>query len=148
MSTATVHCARCDRNGFATPDALAEHLRDKRDGHAYDAQRAQREAAATFVTTVLPAPDPTAQHVCPKCETVIPCLAKAAAQLDAQAARLKMIAASMRQRDAGTLGKWKRRNQDWTAEEAARLVAQGMSYRAVGRELNAKGDTIKRAVEG
>lgn len=135
-------CSRCPATGFSSESQLAAHFSEH---HSMALREARRQATVAWREAGIFTESPEASHLC-ECGRTVACAYQTASLLKHQAASLRMIAAKIEEREAGTLNHGKRKNQEWTTEDAIKLVAQGMSYSAVGRLLNANRETIKRAV--
>jgi hypothetical protein len=165
---ATIQCERCDRNGFQTPEELRRHLTDPRDGHAMDYDRASSIALKSFGVELAPSKAPKAKtsarsevppdvlppdttnaphHVCPKCETRIPCMWETIAQVEQQATRLKMLAAQMRHKQMGTGWGAPRKDASWTDADVLTAYSSGLSIRAIARMYGAGTPTIDKALK-
>ena len=142
-------CPRCPTMGFASPASLEAHFREH---HAMARFQAHREAALAFAGKLL-TPDPgvpvlpdiTAEHVCPKCDYVIPCDAELIAAYRRHARVTVGIANHLERKRQGLPGA-NRKNHDWTTEQARELLAKGLSFRAIGLALGADDETVKRAI--
>lgn len=137
-------CPKCPAEGFSSESQLAAHFVEH---HTMSLREARRVATESWRKGGLSSSGAPPSHVC-ECGRSVACAFQTASVLKSQAASLRMIAAKLEEREAGTLNHGKRKNREWTTEEAMQLVAQGMSYSAVGRLLNADRETIKRAVNG
>lgn len=138
-------CPKCPAEGFSSESQLAAHFVEH---HTMSLRESRRLATESWRKGGLGTPSAPPSHVC-ECGRSVACAFQTASLLKSQAASLRMIAAKLEEREAGTLNHYKRKNREWTTEEAIRLVTlENMSYSAVGRLLNADRETIKRAVNG
>ena len=140
MSSAALICPRCPAK-VGSMIALEAHLVEH---HLMSAAKAQRDARLARNGHAPPEAESLERtdHVCGSCGAAIPCDWKAIGDLDKQAHRLKSMAgqwrAKLEGRPIGTP-----RTNTFDVEAARRLVAGGMSYRAVAEALGA---TSKAAV--
>lgn len=92
-----------------------------------------------------PLPSPDHAHTCRACGAPVDCEWKTLAESESAARSVLAIANRIKLKFLG-LPSGRQRNQEFTEEEARRLLAELGSYRAVARRLGVSQNTVTRAV--